>query len=126
MIQSVELFPNGMVAVFDENGEQMSKYQGRFYAVRPIILRDAPKTAEFFMRDLTLGTCAIASRQQFADMFWHYGLDRNDLLIIVESVASAMTPRSEDGGLEDRVPEDADRIAGYDRVCEVLGLRFKD
>jgi len=37
-----------MVMVFDENGEQMSNYQGKYPDVKERILRDAPKTAQFF------------------------------------------------------------------------------
>lgn len=37
-------FKNGMVAVFDERGEQMPKYQGYWADVKDRILRDKPPT----------------------------------------------------------------------------------
>lgn len=47
MIQDVIKFPNGIVIVFDEKGEQIPEYQGRYDQVRDMILRDAPPTAKF-------------------------------------------------------------------------------
>jgi len=41
-------FSNGMVMVFDENGEQMPEYQGRYEEVKDKILADAPQGARFF------------------------------------------------------------------------------
>jgi len=37
-----------MVMVFDEKGEQMPAYQGRYEEVRAKILAHAPKSAKFF------------------------------------------------------------------------------
>ena len=48
MIQEVVKFKNGMVVVFDEGGEQVPQYQGRYEEVRAKILAHAPKGAKFF------------------------------------------------------------------------------
>ena len=47
MIKSVIRCPNGMVVVFDENDEQIHKYQGRYEEVKESILKDAPPDALF-------------------------------------------------------------------------------
>ena len=47
MIKTVFKFSNGMVAVCDENGEQLSEYQGHYDKVKDKILADAPPDAEF-------------------------------------------------------------------------------
>lgn len=49
MINQVIKFQNDMVMVFDEGGEQMPQYQGRYKNVKVKILADAPEEAEFFM-----------------------------------------------------------------------------
>ena len=46
MIKSV-LRVNDIVLVFDEHGEQLAEYQGRYGEVREKILRDAPPDAVF-------------------------------------------------------------------------------
>lgn len=51
MINEVIKFGNDMVMVFDENGEQMPEYQGRYDEVRAKILARAPKEAKFFHGD---------------------------------------------------------------------------
>ena len=48
MINDVIKFQNGMVMVFDEKGEQMAEFQGRYEEVRAKILAHAPKNAKFF------------------------------------------------------------------------------
>jgi len=40
-------FPNNMVVVFDEKGEQMPEYQGQYEEVKESILKDAPPDAVF-------------------------------------------------------------------------------
>ncbi len=47
MIKSAIKAPNGMVMVFDENGEQIPEYQGRYEKVKHRVLRDAPSKAIF-------------------------------------------------------------------------------
>jgi len=47
MIKSVITSGTGMVAVFDENEEQIPEYQGEYDEVRENILRDAPPNAVF-------------------------------------------------------------------------------
>jgi hypothetical protein len=48
VIDEVIKLPNGMVVVFDEEGEQMPEFQGRYPDVRAKILAQAPKGAKFF------------------------------------------------------------------------------
>ena len=47
MIKTVIKFPNGMVMVFDNRGEQIPEYQGQYEKVKPRILKDAPPSAVF-------------------------------------------------------------------------------
>ena len=47
MIKTVFRCQDGMVIVFDERGEQIPQYQGRYEEVRESILRDAPQEARF-------------------------------------------------------------------------------
>lgn len=49
MINQVIRFQNDMVMCFDEEGEQLPEYQGRYEEVRDKILADAPQSAEFFV-----------------------------------------------------------------------------
>ncbi len=51
MIQQVIRFGNDMVIIFDEKGEQMPEYQGRYEDVRVKILARAPRSAKFFHGD---------------------------------------------------------------------------
>ena len=46
-IKTVIRCSNAMVIVFDEQGEQISEYQGQYQKVRESILRDAPNDAVF-------------------------------------------------------------------------------
>lgn len=48
MINEVIRLRNGDVMVFDENGEEIPWYQGKYEQVRAAILRDAPAQARFF------------------------------------------------------------------------------
>lgn len=47
MIKSVIKSEKGMVMVFDENGEQVTEYQGMYEEVKEKILRHAPSDASF-------------------------------------------------------------------------------
>ena len=47
IIKSVIKADNGMVLVFDQEGEQIPEYQGHYEKVKPHILKDAPPTAIF-------------------------------------------------------------------------------
>ena len=47
VITTVYRFPNNMVAVCDQHGQQMNAYQGHIDDVRDLILRDAPPTAVY-------------------------------------------------------------------------------
>ncbi len=57
MIKEVILFDNEMVAVFDENGEQLPEYQGRHSkVVTKIIINSTDKTVFKFAK---LGACVV-------------------------------------------------------------------
>jgi hypothetical protein len=47
LIKTVIRIKNDMVMVFDENGEQIPAYQGRYHEVREKILADAPAGSVF-------------------------------------------------------------------------------
>jgi len=48
MINNVIRFQDDMVMVFDEKGEQMPEFQGRYDQVKTKILARAPASARFF------------------------------------------------------------------------------
>ena len=48
MINNVIRFQNDMVMVFDERGEQVPEFQGRYDQVKAKILAHAPASAQFF------------------------------------------------------------------------------
>ena len=45
-IKNVVRWMNGMVMVFDIEGEQIPEYQGRWDEMKDIILRDKPESVE--------------------------------------------------------------------------------
>ena len=47
MIRTIIRSTDDMVIVFNENGEQIPEYQGRYEEVRDKILNDAPPQARF-------------------------------------------------------------------------------
>ncbi len=47
MIRTAIRFQNNMVVVFDDKGEQIPEYQGRYEEVKESILKDAPPNAIF-------------------------------------------------------------------------------
>jgi hypothetical protein len=47
MINKIIRLKNDMVMVFDENGEELPEYQGRYDKVRDRIVADAPAGAVF-------------------------------------------------------------------------------
>lgn len=52
MIKDVIKWSNGMVMVFNENGEQMGQFQGKYEDVKERILKnDASKFTEYFYAD---------------------------------------------------------------------------
>ncbi|GAJ00912.1 unnamed protein product [marine sediment metagenome] len=48
MIDQVIKFSNGMVMCFDEKGEQVAEYQGRYEKVKDKILAEASQSTRFF------------------------------------------------------------------------------
>ena len=49
MIKTVIKSNDGMVIVFDEQGEQISEYQGRYEDVRDRLIKEAPPGARFVL-----------------------------------------------------------------------------
>jgi len=47
MIKSAIRCPDDMVLVFDEDEEQIPRYQGRYQEVKRLVLEDAPPEAVF-------------------------------------------------------------------------------
>ena len=47
MIKTVFVFPNGMVAVCDENGQQIPEYQGKWVEKKNMIIADSTNQTEF-------------------------------------------------------------------------------
>lgn len=54
MIQEVIKLQSGTVMVFDEKGEQMPEFQGRYEDVRLKVLAHAPGGTKFFHGDWTV------------------------------------------------------------------------
>jgi len=48
VINHIYLWGDGLVAVFDQFGDQMQEYNGKYADVRDKILADAPDTAIFY------------------------------------------------------------------------------
>jgi len=63
MIQNVIKFRNGVVIVFDQDGEQIPEYQGHYDQVRDMILKDAPPTASFYQAEFQLHGDSIPREQ---------------------------------------------------------------
>jgi hypothetical protein len=51
MIKSVYKFPNGMVAVFDENGKQIPEYQGKWKDLEEKINENANDKTEWYIKN---------------------------------------------------------------------------
>jgi len=47
MIKAAIKFRNNMIMVFDENGEQIPKYQGKYEELKESVLKDAPPDVIF-------------------------------------------------------------------------------
>jgi len=47
MLKTVVWMKNDLIMVFDERGEQLSAYQGKYDEVREGVIRDAPPDAVF-------------------------------------------------------------------------------
>ena len=65
MIKTVVRFPNDMVMVFDEKGEQIPKYQGPYEEVRDEILRDASPDAIFGQTINSRGETHLKMREKW-------------------------------------------------------------
>jgi hypothetical protein len=65
MIRTVVRFQNNMVMVFDENGEQITEYQGPYKEVKGSILKDAPIDAVFAQGFTEAGELRKISREEW-------------------------------------------------------------
>ena len=65
MIKTVIKFQSNMVMVFDENGEQIPEYQGRYEEVKESILKDAPKNAVFALGFNDAGVLRQVPREEW-------------------------------------------------------------
>jgi hypothetical protein len=64
MISEVIKFQdNGMVLVFDEKGEQIVEFQGKYQDVRVKILARAPKKAKFYHGTWPQGRSLVPRRE---------------------------------------------------------------
>jgi hypothetical protein len=54
-ISTVILWTNGTVSVFEENGDQVLRLEGRLGDVLPAVLADAGATTRYFFGELTKG-----------------------------------------------------------------------
>lgn len=73
MIHQVVLYSNGMVMVFDYNGEQIPELQGRFLDVRGLILKLVNDTTEFYIGDWNNGTVRM-NKECFSCEAWNQTL----------------------------------------------------
>jgi len=48
-IADVTIWSNGIVMTFDQDGNQLDEYQGRFVELRGRIAADAPEHAKFYI-----------------------------------------------------------------------------
>jgi len=66
VINHVYLWGDGLVAVFDQFGDQMQEYQGKYADVRDNILADAPDIAVFYSYKWTVsGNRDIVNRSEW-------------------------------------------------------------
>lgn len=63
MIKTVIRFPLDVVIVLDENGEQITAYQGPYGEVRDLILRDAPGSACFYHAEFRFSQKALVAEE---------------------------------------------------------------
>jgi len=56
---------NDMVMVFDQKGEQLPEYQGRYQEVKGIVLQDAPFYTVFAYGLTVLGELCEVSREEW-------------------------------------------------------------
>ena len=65
MIKAAIKFRNNMVMVFDENGEQIPKYQGKYEEMKENILKDAPPDTIFAHGFTDAGELLKVSREEW-------------------------------------------------------------
>lgn len=65
MIKTAIRFQNNMVMVFDKEGEQILRYQGKYKEVKESILKDAPPEAVFAHGYSDTGDLIKVSREEW-------------------------------------------------------------
>ena len=65
MIKTTIRFQNNMVMVFDKEGEQIPKYQGKYKEVKESILKDAPPDVIFAHGFSDTGDLIKVSREEW-------------------------------------------------------------
>lgn len=65
MIKAAIKFRNNMVMVFDENGEQIPKYQGKYEGIKESILKYAPPDTIFAHGFTDAGELLKVSREEW-------------------------------------------------------------
>ena len=65
MIKTAIRFQNNMVMVFDKEGEQIPRYQGKYEEVKESILKDAPPEAVFAHGYSDTGDLIKVSREEW-------------------------------------------------------------
>ena len=65
MIKAAIKFRNNRVMVFDENGEQIPKYQGKYKEMKESILKDAPPDTIFAHGFTDAGELLKVSREEW-------------------------------------------------------------
>ena len=65
MIKTAIRFQNNMVMVFDKEGEQIPKYQGKYEEVKESILKDAPPDVIFAHGFSDTGDLIKVSREEW-------------------------------------------------------------
>ena len=65
VIRRVIRMPSDMVVVFDDRGEQIPEYQGRYEEVRQHLVKDAPTEAVFGYAANDEGEIRVVSREEW-------------------------------------------------------------
>jgi hypothetical protein len=65
-IRTVAAFHNGMVGVWDENGEQVQELQGRFVLVKDAVLAAADDKTKYAFVDMPRGRYDVVSREEWS------------------------------------------------------------
>lgn len=123
-IKLIELYSNGSVAVFDEDNNQIIELQGPYYRVRGAIFPLLTDKTVVFAG--SLGSMVPMGLQQFTEMPWHFGLEREQFIVLVEGLAQELIPweNEERTIISQQQLTDGDKADMYTRVCVYMGMQF--